>query len=407
MTHGIEASDGGPLPAADDDRKSAKAAERGRAAGQTQSGQVFRIDTFNLARQVLRSGGVRQAGFRADLLERFSQPAHAPVLFQEGETHQKQRSATAKFFAPKVVTTQYRALIDTLSRRLVERFAQAGRANLDDMSLELAVAVAAEIIGLTQSKRAGMARRLNRFFKENAAPRRGWLAQFLSFLRGQAGLMAFYLADVKPAIRARRRQRSEDVISHLIDQNRTNREILTECLTYGAAGMATTREFIVMVAWHMLENEKLRVKFLAGDEAGRIAILEEVLRLEPVVGALYRRSVQELTLTDEGQVIAVPSGSLLVIDLRAANTDMAVAGACPFNLDPVRARRDAKTASSLMSFGDGPHRCPGAAVALLETAIFLDRLLRIPGIHLEQPPAVTWNIPISSYELRGAVIATA
>jgi cytochrome P450 len=406
MNHGIEASGPCPHQSGEDDRKSAKVAESAGAAMQGQSGKVFRIDNFNLARQVLRSGAVRQAGFRADLLDRFSQPAHAPVLFQEGEAHQKQRSATARFFSPKVVTTQYRALIDTLSRTLVERFRQAGQANLDDLSLELAVAVAAEIIGLTQSKRAGMARRLNRFFTENAAPARGWLAQFVSFLRGQTSLMAFYFADVKPAIRARRRERREDVISHLIDQNRTNREILTECLTYGAAGMATTREFIVIVAWHMLENDDLRAKFLEGDEAVRIALLEEVLRLEPVVGALYRRSVQELTLTDQGKTIDIPIGSLLVIDLRAANTDLAVAGACPFSLSSERARADAKTAASLMSFGDGPHRCPGASVALLETALFLDRLLRVPGIHLKQPPAVTWNTPISSYELRGAVIAT-
>jgi cytochrome P450 len=44
-----------------------------------------------------------------------------------------------------------------------------------------------------------------------------------------------------------------------------------------------------------------------------------------------------------------------------------------------------------MSFGNGPHRCPGAAVALQETAIFLDRLLRIPNIHVSWPPTVGWN----------------
>lgn len=27
-------------------------------------------------------------------------------------------------------------------------------------------------------------------------------------------------------------------------------EILAECITYGAAGMVTTREFIAVVAWH-------------------------------------------------------------------------------------------------------------------------------------------------------------
>jgi hypothetical protein len=34
----------------------------------------------------------------------------------------------------------------------------------------------------------------------------------------------------------------------------------------------------------------LRMRFLNGDEIDRIAILEEVIRLEPVVGLLYRRA---------------------------------------------------------------------------------------------------------------------
>jgi cytochrome P450 len=59
-----------------------------------------------------------------------------------------------------------------------------------------------------------------------------------------------------------------------------------------------------------------------------------------------------------------------------------------------------------MSFGDGPHRCPGASVALQETAIFLERLLRVPNVHLVRAPTVGWNPLISSYELRGALIAT-
>ena len=59
---------------------------------------------------------------------------------------------------------------------------------------------------------------------------------------------------------------------------------------------------------------------------------------------------------------------------------------------------------SLISFGDGPHRCPGASVALQEAAIFLDRLFRVPGIKLKNPPVLAWNPTIAGYELRGAVV---
>jgi len=57
-----------------------------------------------------------------------------------------------------------------------------------------------------------------------------------------------------------------------------------------------------------------------------------------------------------------------------------------------------------MSFGDGTHRCPGWQVALKETRVFLDRLLRVPGIRLERAPDMLWNAPLMSYELRNAIV---
>jgi cytochrome P450 len=292
-----------------------------------------------------------------------------------------------------------------LSDRLVQRFRAAGRAELDAMSLEMAVAVAAEIVGLTESDQSGMSDRLNRFFSTSGSPR-GWLSAFMGFAAGQYRMLAFYLRDVRPAIRARRGARREDVISHLIDQGYSDREILTECLTYGAAGMATTREFIVMAAWHLFEREDLRRRFLEGDEPARLALLEEILRLEPVVGALYRRTERELKLEGEGGTTTIPAGTLVKVDVRATNTNPVAAGGCPFQLDAGRHVSASRASASLMSFGDGPHRCPGASVALQETAIFLERLLRVPNVHLVRAPKVGWNPLISSYELRGALIAT-
>ncbi|MBV9560937.1 MAG: cytochrome P450 [Bradyrhizobium sp.] len=364
---------------------------------------VVRIDRFGAAREVLRSGDVRQAGFNAELVERYFGRTNAPVLYQDGEPHQKQRSATARFFAPRVVATRYRELIERTSQELLDRFRTAGRARLDDLSLELAVAVAADIVGLTNSSRSAMARRLNRFFAASGASE-GWLAAVGNVVFGQWRMLGFYLADVRPAIRARRTAPREDVISHLIAEGWSNREILTECVTYGAAGMTTTREFIVMAALRLFERDDLCARFLAANEADQMVILEEVLRLAPVVSVLKRRAAREIAVeTDAGRLV-IPARSLVEIDIDAANRDIEAVGACPHELDPDRAR-GAKVAGSVMSFGDGPHRCPGASVALHEAAIFLDRLLRIPGLRLERPPTVTTNPVSTGYELRNAVIA--
>ena len=58
---------------------------------------------------------------------------------------------------------------------------------------------------------------------------------------------------------------------------------------------------------------------------------------------------------------------------------------------------------AVMSFGDGNHRCPGNAVALLESDVFLTRLLACDLV-VVSPPELTWNSLIESYELRGFLV---
>src|SRR5271168_4149792 len=66
------------------------------------SSKEIRIRGIDLARQILRGSGLRQAGFMADLANRFTRSSRAPILFPEGEAHRKQqRSATARFLLPR------------------------------------------------------------------------------------------------------------------------------------------------------------------------------------------------------------------------------------------------------------------------------------------------------------------
>lgn len=146
-----------------------------------------------------------------------------------------------------------------------------------------------------------------------------------------------------------------------------------------------------MAAWDLSMMPSSSVTSLQ-PMATRMALLEEMLRLEPVVGALYRRAERELDLEGEGGPILV----LVKVDVRAANTDRAAAGACPFEIDADRDVRASRASDSLIV----------VPAPLQETAIFLDRLLRVPNIRLVRRPTGGWNSLISSYELRGAVIAT-
>ena len=385
-------ADACPFHHGGDDRKSAAASEAGGTIAPD-----MRTRSFAEARTILRSDKVHQAGFLAEQVNRIGSATRQPILYLEGETHRIQRSATARFFTPRVVTTRYRELMIRLSDDLVTRFRKDKRARLDQLSLELAVAVASHIVGLTQSDPAGLAKRLDVFFTGDFDRPRGKLKALGWFLRSQYRVLSFYFRDVAPAIRARKKERQDDVISHLIDEGYNGREILTECLVYGAAGMATTREFIVMAAWHMLERDELRASFVAADEAGKLALLEELLRLEPVVGYIYRR------MADDLGVDGAAPGTAVAVDVRAANTDADAFGERPREVVPGR-KVSAKYGNAGLSFGDGEHRCPGAQVAMLETCLFLERLMAVPGLSLAQAPSLEWNRLVTGYELRNAVI---
>jgi len=227
------------------------------------------------------------------------------------------------------------------------------------------------------------------------------LKRFIAAQMSKIRTLAFFVKDVKPAISARRKERREDIISQLLDDGFSDVMILVECMVYATAGMTTTREFITMAAWHLFDRPDLREAFVDGNEVEQFAILEEILRLEPVGGYLYRRADEDLP---EGLQDKVQTGQTYAINLRETNWDVAVAGPCPFAIDPGRAKR-MKEIGSYMSFGDGVHRCPGAQVALHETRIFIDALFQVPGLTLEQEPRVVWNMPLMSYELRDTVVS--
>ena len=112
-----------------------------------------------------------------------------------------------------------------------------------------------------------------------------------------------------------------------------------------------------------------------------MAILHEMLRLEPVVGHLYRRATGAMPVpTGAGRRWSSRRGRLIDIHVETANVDERVVGADPLAVCPGRPLQGERIDPMLMSFGDGAHRCPGAYLAIQETDIFLQRLLALPDL---------------------------
>ncbi|OLF08233.1 cytochrome P450 [Actinophytocola xanthii] len=347
---------------------------------------VWQVSDLPGARAVLRATDTLQAGLGVETVAKLPSAFRRPVLYQDGPEHREYRRQTARFFTPRRVESEYRELMHRIAEREIGVLRRAGGVDLSELSLRLAVDVAKAVLGLTES-RAGTARRLERFFPEQlgrpgfGSPRGVYWAARILYL-----WLAVYAADVRPAVRARRARPADDLVSHLLGEGARVGEVLGECLTVAAAGMVTTREFVTVAAWHLFAEPDLLERYLAGAEPDRLAILHELARLDPPIATLRRRTTAPLALPD-GTVI--PAHARVDVSVAAANADAAG--------DPANG----------LTFGEGPHRCPGRHLALQEADIFLTTLLGdTPGVRMAAPPRVSFNEEFATYSLRGLVLVT-
>lgn len=358
---------------------------------------------FEEARALLRArGATTQAGFTAEAIPEWLF-ARRPVLFSDGPGHDAQRRELGRFFTPSAVDRHYSATMRHSAQTLIAAAAARGSCALEDLCLLYTVAVVREAVGVTGAPLPALARRLERFTRQPpfdlTKPSLGRTARHwaTAAARGLGPLGAFYLRDVRPAIAERRRRPRHDLISHMLAHGRSPAEILMESATYASAGMVTTREFVVLACWHLLRDPLLGARFREGGHEEKSAILYELIRLEPVVGHLYRRL--RTTVRLPGGTVLAP-GTLASVCVGGANADAADQN--PNGLQPGRRLRQGNGPAGL-SFGAGEHRCPGEHLAITETSVFLDELLsREP--RLRTKPAVSWEPLVAGYRLRGATL---
>ena len=364
----------------------------------------WRVSSLELTRQVLRSQKTLQAGFRAEQVRAGLRKSRYPVLYADGAEHRKQRSMIARFFAPTTVDTTYRELMDRYAKETVADLDRTGSLDVGQAAMGYSVRVAAHIVGLDGTDPDAMGRRLMKLFGNDGdpteAPSKPW-HKIVFAIRASLGSLpvaTFTWRDVRPAVRARKKRPRADVISHLIEQEYSLAEIATECLTYAAAGMVTTREFIAMSAWHLLEEHALRERYLAASQNERYAILHDILRLEPVVGLLYRRATEDIELEHDGQNYTIPAGDMITMSVKDTNVDPQVFDrpreVCPERRIPRGVRPEGA------AFGDGAHRCPGHFVAIQETDVFLRELFGRDITQLSSPELFT-DALIAGYRVEG------
>src|SRR5437016_1451916 len=80
---------------------------------------VWHIRGFEEARFILRHPDTKQAGFKAEVIDKVPGMVNKAILYLEGPAHNQQRKQTARFFTPKTVSSNYEQLMINLVDELI------------------------------------------------------------------------------------------------------------------------------------------------------------------------------------------------------------------------------------------------------------------------------------------------
>ncbi|MEO5887224.1 MAG: cytochrome P450 [Anaerolineales bacterium] len=358
---------------------------------------MWHVRGYAEARDLLKEEMI-QEGFNAEDIRKSGFDA---VLYQHGEAHRQSRAAIARFFSPTTVQQSHMPLIESTADDIIAELKSTKRANLRVLSRQMATVVASAVIGLKPTK--AMIRRLDDML--HSAPHSSHpILKMLQVLQGNYRRFAFLFGDVMPSISRRRKSPQNDVVSHMLSKGKRPLEIWVECVVYAAAGMATTQEFICIVLLHCMRDEKFRKIMMSDNSSARYEALNEILRLEPVIGKLYRRTREPVTVMSGEKEITIPEGEKIAFHVYDVNVDSNAVRESPTQLQAHR-NLEKGVYRSLIGFGSGPHRCAGEHLALAETDVFINKILQVPGLRIESGPNIIRNETVEGYEINDLILA--
>jgi cytochrome P450 len=197
---------------------------------------------------------------------------------------------------------------------------------------------------------------------------------------GLAGAHPEFVAYVDALIAERRVRPTDDFITRLVStevdgRRLTDIEARSQLVFLFISGNETTRHLIGNLLWRVTRDPAL-FDALQKNPSLIPAAVEESLRLDPPVKFLMRNCMMD----GEVSGIEISAGEKVAFGLGSANRDAGhFDDADSFRLDRTEAR-------SHLSFGGGPHVCPGAALARLEARVALEVFLdRVGSAQLSNP----------------------
>jgi benzoate 4-monooxygenase len=137
--------------------------------------------------------------------------------------------------------------------------------------------------------------------------------------------------------------------------------IVREVATYLQGGTHTSAQTLTNAFDLLFEAGPMQPGLLArvaDDRPFAQRVVHETLRLRPTTPRIKRRAEAPTTIAG----VTIPRDALVVLDAATANRDPALFGPDPDAFEPDRTLDPAVPRWGL-SFGAGPHQCPGRSVA--------------------------------------------
>ncbi|MFE9707867.1 cytochrome P450 [Streptomyces sp. NPDC005930] len=301
------------------------------------------------------------------------------MLTVDGAEHRRLRTLVAQALTARRVE-HMRGRITELTDRLLDELPADGVVDLKAaFAYPLPMYVIADLMGIEEARLPRLKVLFEKFFSTQTPPE-----EVVATLTELASVMGETVA-------AKRAVPGDDLTSALIQASEngdhlTDAEIVSTLQLMVAAGHETTISLIVNAVVNLSAHPEQRDLVLSG-KAEWSAVIEETLRFStPTSHVLIRFATEDVPVGEK----VIPAGDALIVSYGALGRDERAHGPTAGSFDVTRA-----SGNRHISFGHGPHVCPGAALSRMEAGVALPALYaRFPHLDLAVPVAELRNKPV-------------
>ncbi|MFF8410331.1 cytochrome P450 family protein [Streptomyces omiyaensis] len=301
----------------------------------------------------------------------------------DGEEHRRLRAKTSQALTPRRLEA-IRPDIEKFTAELLDALEEGGRDGaVVDLKAVFAQPLPMRVVGMLMGVDPRANAMLTRQYKK-----------FFSMLTPQDERLAL-LADLDvfytELVRAKTALPTDDLTSALIladegGEPLTEEEVVGNLKAMVAAGHETTIGLVLNAVRALLAHPE-QLRMVLDGEVPWEAVIEETLRWDtPTTHLLMRFATEDVEVGDA----VIPKGEGVVISYRVIGRDPERHGPDADAFDVTR-----PAPGRHMTFGHGPHICPGAALSRVEAGIALPALFaRFPDLRLAVPDAGLRNLPV-------------